>query len=117
MGGVLYPVEYCEEQIANAQYVLDHREAYEVEARVDADKSLRRWTTIRDHAEAIAVRERLLRWALDYIGIDWDDVWVDEPPSVTEARILLARAAERDRLGRAAERANPHHTGAPGDIT
>jgi hypothetical protein len=40
--------------------------------------------------EGLRQRERLLRWALNYIGIDWDESYPDEPPAVTEARSLLA---------------------------
>ena len=42
----------------------------------------------RAQAETEQLR-RLLRWSLDYIGIDWDTSYPDEPPAVTEARAVL----------------------------
>ena len=40
--------------------------------------------------EGLRELERLLRWALNYIFIDWERSWQDEPSAVTEARALLS---------------------------
>lgn len=58
---------------------------------LEADAALSRVRSRLAHLEeGLRQRERLLRWSLNYIGINWDESHPDEPPAVTEARSLLA---------------------------
>lgn len=62
----IYTVAECDERIGAAQHVLENPGDYPAEVRVDADKSVRRWSVIRDHAELIEVmRDKLKSWEED----------------------------------------------------